>query len=689
MTHNDTPSEGRWRRLFTALVAVLMVTSMAVGATAGAAAAATDGQAQPALQEDDDGSTGNETLDPADEVFVRENGDIILRYAGDSPTEDQSGAELTNTEYGLDVGQGIFYSLIVSDFEEAPNATGSATAQLSPGALNATGQLDAPRPEAIESMSVEIDGETTQENNQFDASAQLGINTQQAPSLRLVSSADVGLESRVGPDSFDASGNVSATTQTQLGQPMAMSFELTESDGSYTLDAAQDQTVREFQRDLWATEEDARQTINQRYAAVAQSLGGSASVTLESYSFTETSQQGVYRLDIEYTIEYQGIDEGIEQQAAAVLANSEQFDLSRSEASAIAANVTELEIERGAVDFKMESTSVAGSFDIQLENYNSALLAGIQTFESYEPQDTEVSFDQSQIENLRAQIEAQQEAGLVQTFSMSASLTQESSTTAAFDMSAQSRTQNWGAYVSELEARGIPVANQQYSLSAETQDDRIVADGSFTVEQEGLVDQAVGQFMNATEQQAGMDEDAEQVRNFIRAFQQAGFQKARTDITVTEGDVTIEAGAKFEDLAAFRDVLQQSGRIDLSISDVVGRNTDDGAVEQYVYASGAVSADAGESEVRGLAVVNESTSVNMPGSYDRSFPEMDTQRAYEYLNLEPPADGGDGSDGSDGGDGSDGSDGSDGTETGGQPGFGVAVAALALVAAALLARRRD
>ena len=136
---DETASTGRWRRVVSALVALLMVTSVAVGAGAGAVAAADDAPAQRSLQEDDD-STGNETLDPADEVFVRENGDVILYY------DDENGAdeEFSQAQYGLDVGQGIFNALVVSDFEEAPNATGSVTARLEPNAFAAEGDLTAP-----------------------------------------------------------------------------------------------------------------------------------------------------------------------------------------------------------------------------------------------------------------------------------------------------------------------------------------------------------------------------------------------------------------------------------------------------------------------------------------------------------------------------------------------------------------
>ena len=296
MTH-ETPSAGRWRRAVTALVALLMVTSVAVGAGAGTVAAADDAPAQRSLQEDDD-STGNETLDPADEVFVRENGDVILLYGDESNASE----ELSQAEYGLDVGEGIFNALIVTTPEEAPNATGSVTARLEPSAFSAEGDLTAPRPTAVDDLSLTIDGARTPENSRFDASGRLAVNTQEAPSLRLIETADTSLQATVAPNSFDASGEFSAQTSTQLGEPQEQSFTLTEGTGTYTLEARQNQTIREFSREQWNTSDRARRTIEQRYASVAEGLGGSATVTLDSYSFANTSQRGVYRFDVSYTI---------------------------------------------------------------------------------------------------------------------------------------------------------------------------------------------------------------------------------------------------------------------------------------------------------------------------------------------------------------------------------------------------
>ncbi|PSP97773.1 hypothetical protein BRC89_10200 [Halobacteriales archaeon QS_4_70_19] len=668
--NTTTPSTGRWGRVVTTLVALLMVSSVAIGAGAGAAAAAADDPTQRSLQDDD--STENQTLDAADDIYVRANGDAVLYYEDDGETDSE---QLSNAEYGLSVGQGIFYGLVVSDLEETPNATGSASAVLEPGALTGEGELTADRPEAIQELSLTVDGVRNQQRNRFDAEGRVAVATRSAPSLELVESAETSLQATVAPDSFDASGSLNARTATQLGQPMELSAELTEGTDTYTLQAAQSQQVREFAREQWETRERARQTIEQRYASVAESLGGSATVTLNAYSFTNTSQRGVYQLDVDYTVEYQGIDDGIERQAAAVLANSEDFDLSREEASAIAANVTDLTIERVAADYRMQSQSVEGSFDIQLENYNDALLAGLDTLAAYSPPDQEVPVQSGQIEDIRARIEAQQAADLTRTYSFSASHALPSQSQAVIEFQAQSRTENWQAYVSELESRDIEITGLEYSLAADTDGDQVVANGSFSIEQEDLVDSTVDQFLNATEGET--DEDLEQTRSFVRAFREAGFQKARTDISVTEGNVTFEAGAKFEDMAAFRDALKQAGRIDLTITDVVGRTNESGSLNQYVYVEGAVSADASEEDVRALSVVDEDTTVHMPGTYNRSFPEMETERAYTYLGLEPPtptpAAG----------------DGGDGTSSDGQPGFGAVAALVALVAAALLARRTD
>lgn len=78
------------------------------------------------------------------------------------------------------------------------------------------------------------------------------------------------------------------------------------------------------------------------------------------------------------------------------------------------------------------------------------------------------------------------------------------------------------------------------------------------------------------------------------------------------------------------------------------------------------------SDVRALGPVGEDTDVHLPGTYNRSFPETNVTRAYEYLNVERT--------------------GTPGRDSGplGQRGFGLGagLAAVAMLGAARLASRR-
>jgi len=198
------------------------------------------------------------------------------------------------------------------------------------------------------------------------------------------------------------------------------------------------------------------------------------------------------------------------------------------------------------------------------------------------------------------------------------------------------------------------------SLQAGLDGDEIAADGSVTVQQDELVSNVLSSVTSTTEN--GSD-----VSRLAQAFEDAGFQRARTDISVSDGQVQMEAGASFRNMQQLASVYQQLSGAESLPSSIVGEQNGSESANVYMRLSGAVSADATEEDVRGLEPVGEDTEVNLAGEYDRTFPSVDVENAYDYLDI----------------------DRSSGTDTseGSQPGFGVAVALVALAGAAFLARR--
>jgi hypothetical protein len=233
--------------------------------------------------------------------------------------------------------------------------------------------------------------------------------------------------------------------------------------------------------------------------------------------------------------------------------------------------------------------------------------------------------------------------------------------------------------VNELEARDLPTqGSMSFSASAKTEGEQVVAEMEYSVEQEELVSSTVDSFMSSADE---AETGSENVQRVLDAFEQSDFEKAKMNMRVEEGMVTVQAGTSFENMASFQSVMSEEFG-----GDVTGMYADISTEEttmSYVTVSGAFGANATESEVREHAAVGEDTTIHMPDSWnasETSFPTMDKQEARDYLGLEDP-------------EANDSSTTNDGNNSGGLPGFGVpaAFAAVAAVSALLLGRvrRRD
>lgn len=234
-------------------------------------------------------------------------------------------------------------------------------------------------------------------------------------------------------------------------------------------------------------------------------------------------------------------------------------------------------------------------------------------------------------------------------------------------------TENYEAYVNELEARDLPTGGSvSFQASAQTDGEEVVGDMELTVEREQLVDRTLDSLLQSASQSQATD--TANTERFVRAFQRSDFEKAKMNVNVAEDEVTFEAGASFENMSSFQAVMQEEFQGSLS---GLYADVDEGS-KAYVYVDGAFSENATESEVREHEAVGEDTQVNLPGDWNASekeFPTMDQEEARNYLGIEEPE--------------TNGTTGTSDEDAGGLPGFGAPVAfvALALVAAGLLARR--
>ena len=664
------------------LVTVLVVLSTVVaGGVVGAQSDAGGANGTNATAE-----TGVE-LPPADDVYVEDDGDAVLAY--------EEAANGTQANYGLNVSEGLFHALVASDVEGSNDLAANVTAVMTGENVTGNGMLGMARPEALSNLSMNVTGVRTDENARSDVSAAATVRGENVARSVPIERAGITGDVTTTGSTFDADLAASAQLTQPLGQPQHQSYHITEGNGTYTLNVSQERPVLGATASQWETREQAKRTLQSQYVALAESMNGSADLTIDSYSFTR-SESGRSKLDVDYSVTYQGIERAVADRLASSLTSAEDVDLNRSEVRSVSKRLRNLTVKELSVRYDQRQGSIEAGMSADLDNYDGAVLAALDVAEATDMQalnagtmagtntagvgsmptsaetppaatsnvtpsnaaaTSAASFDRS-IERLRKQFAAQQAANLTRTSTFTANVTRNSPQALSVDLDSQSRTENWGAYVDELEDRDIETSDIEYELHAATEGERVNVTAAVSVSGENLLEQATNQMLNSsTGPQAG------QTREYVTAFREAGFRKAQMDLSVEDGRMQLETGAAFENMTALRDVLVtlEGGQ---SIESVVGR-TDNGTTTSYVRVEDAVAENASESAVRELGYVGGDTSVHLPNTWNRTMPSANASEANEYLGLAGATSG----------------------LTG--PGFGIGVAVIALLAAALVAARRQ
>jgi PGF-CTERM protein len=664
------------------LVTVLVVLSTVVaGGVVGAQSDAGGANGTNATAE-----TGVE-LPPADDVYVEDDGDAVLAY--------EEAANGTQANYGLNVSEGLFHALVASNVEGSNDLAANVTAVMTGENVTGNGMLGMARPEALSNLSVNVTGVRTDENARSDVSAAATVRGENVARSVPIERAGITGDVTTTGSTFDADLAASAQLTQPLGQPQHQSYHITEGNGTYTLDVSQERPVLGATASRWETRERAKRTLQSQYVALAESMNGSADLTIDSYSFTR-SESGRSKLDVDYSVTYQGIERAVADRLASSLTSAEDVDLNRSEARSVSKRLRNLTVKELSVRYDQRQGSIEAGMSADLDNYDGAVLAALDVAEATDMQalnagtmagmntagvgsmptsaetppaatsnvtpsnaaaTSAASFDRS-IERLRKQFAAQQAANLTRTSTFTANVTRNSPQALSVDLDSQSRTENWGAYVDELEDRDIETSDIEYELHAATEGERVNVTAAVSVSGENLLEQATNRMLNSsTGPQAG------QTREYVTAFREAGFRKAQMDLSVEDGRMQLETGAAFENMTALRDALVtlEGGQ---SIESVVGR-TDNGTTTSYVRVEDAVAENASESAVRELGYVGGDTSVHLPNAWNRTMPSANASEANEYLGLTGATSG----------------------LTG--PGFGIGVAVIALLAAALVAARRQ
>ncbi len=598
------------------------------------------------------GGTQQDGANPADEIYVMENGDAVLVYEGEA---DDTNATV---EGDLLTSEGLAFAVINSE-EGLDTGSFDLSATLTDGVIDGSTSFAVERPEPLEALDVTL--ESVQNADTSESTLEFSVEaTPESSATAFVSSASTSGSFEQTADSFSLSGEASAETLA-VTESQSQSFSLTETDSGYQVDVSREYTVGEFQTRQWETRQRAEQTLNGQFGFIGAQLGGNADVSVQSYNFDASTN----RLDIEYRVTLEGVEAGLQQQLARSLAQDDTVDLSQEEASEFAGRLLAAEFETVEGSLVQEPGSATVNWNIQLSNVGDAQLAALELSAA-----SEDGVDQSVVDRRQETLEASRAADLQQTTEWSLNYGAEGDSITV-DGTVESGATNWAAFTDEIESGDRTIGSQEIDLSVTTEGEEITGEGSFAVEREELVQSALDSAINTAES----DGDDEAVTGLL-AFDEADFQQAKVEASASTDGTNVRAGAQFGDLESLADVVGETyGGLD--IGDVVVR-TEGETTRTYVYVEGAVSEGASEEDVRSLSVVDEDTQVNMPGDYDREFPTADPDRAADFLGVSPDGSG-------------DGGDGDDGDDDGGlaQPGMGVVVALLAVVLAVVALRRRQ
>ena len=555
-------------------------------------------------------------IDTADEIYVDDSGDAVLVYGDDQPGADY-------TEYGFHVAEGLVH-ILVSDATGDDDLEGQLGVELGPDRFSGEGWMSYPAPDDFEEFDLSISGEQSDEEAWMEAS----LNVELVDPYTSQQDTDIATDGHVTvtADEFRSEGSVTGTNVFPSAETY-YDVAITGLDDGYHIDVSQRNALNDWEIDAWETEASASNTLEQRYGVIADELGGTADVSISEHSLEENAA-GATVLDLDYTIEYRGIDEGLTEAISDELAQDVTLGLTDAEADALAADLLALDVRTVAITYESTMEAFDVSWEIDLGNTDRLAQSALDQFEAANEEYTE------DIDEARDRFDAAKEASLEQVISWDSTV-ELSGSDVLIVADVTYETNNWDAYVDALADRDIEGGEVSYELTAELDGEEVYTDATIVVTEESLLDSAID--ATTTMLQNEPNADSELIAAF-EAFSDADLDTAKMDLAFDDGTVELEAGAKFDDLSAFEDSLtDQFG--DHAVTQLYG-HTDNGSQQTYVYVSELVDADATEEDVRELAVADASTDVYMSGEWDRSFPEMNTTAAENYLGVDSQDDDG-------------------------------------------------
>lgn len=589
-------------------------------------------------------SAGESTTDPADEVYVDDAGDAVLVY--ESPAAENG---LDRAEFGVNVAENLAYLLVTDAVEEPPDLRGHLTLGATPTAIRGEGNASVPRPSLLDAFSLDASGESTEETSRSALSIAATVRDESGMTGRLKEAATSG-EVTTSADRLSATGNLRVRANVPMGERRSFHARLVEDDEGYELTVDWSRPVSEVVADRWTDRDAAVQRLRQQFQLLARSVGGSATLDVQSVSVTE-SDSG-YRLHQAYSVRFAGIDEGLASMVRQALARNP--DRSSDQVDRLANGLADVEVNNASLSYELDGRDLTGEFGFDLANYDALALSSLELAETMNAGEGGFGAD---VERLRDQFAARRAAQQSRTVSWAGNLTHPESGLVRAEFETQSETTNWAAYVEELQQRGLPFVETSYALTGGITGERVRIRGEASMKGNAVFEQF----------QRGLPEGdslGPQATAILEAVGESNPEQAKLEAAYDEDGLRLEAGAAFGNLTALRDALARQSGLP-RVTEAVGRAGTTGD-DVILRVDGAVDGQPTEAAVRALPQVDANTAVHLPGEWDREFPTMDTDRAKSFLSSVLPSLGSSG------------------------PGFGPPVAIVAILATAgLLLRRRD
>ncbi|WP_435364782.1 hypothetical protein [Haloarchaeobius sp. DYHT-AS-18] len=569
----------------------------------------------------------------ADEIFVFENGDAVLVYYGEHEDTTTSG------HAALDVSKGL--AAIFLTGEADPEMTGDATITLDPDMFDAQGAVSMPTPESLTDLTLDVSAVTdeTQSTGSLAIDATFKSDAETTDELPVTATDEivategvVTIGSSLSMQGYVFMGTLPEVADEDADTPEAEAFEgdayeltLTEEGDGFVLLGYQSTVVSEFATDSWETSEAAEQTLLETFSGVAEMLEGEATVTIDEHEFdAETS-----RLTMTYTVTFTGVEEALSKLLADTMASNQDVELTDEQRELVAERISAATLTEMTVIMEKTESMTAFAWNVQLDGIDELMTANLDIA-------TLAGKDEALVEMGREKLEAKQASDLTMTLNWRGLLSsvEADEPTNRLQLEAGFDHENWESFVTELDARDIDVPTSSAEITASTEDGVLSTDMAVTVSQSGLVDMVLAEAMK----QGATDDMDPHSAKILEAIQQGDLETAKLTVNMQEGTVTIQAAAKFADLTKLGELVDE--QFDGLHVQKLYSELEAGETTTYVKVTGATMAGPTIDEVQLLPEVGVDTVVHMPGDWDPAtteFPEIDETQVGAFLELEEAA----------------------------------------------------